>query len=83
MKVPEKGGTFMQERVRYYITKSGEEPTVRSVKVAKTSATHDGPGESSQDAVTEPKAPEKVTSAPAKAVQRLVNGAVRGRSIKP
>jgi hypothetical protein len=25
----------MQEPVRYYITKRGEEPTVRSVKVAK------------------------------------------------
>lgn len=26
----------MQQPVRYYITKSGEEPTVRSVKVAQT-----------------------------------------------
>ena len=26
----------MQEPIRYYITKSGEEPTVRSVKVAQS-----------------------------------------------
>jgi hypothetical protein len=30
----EKGGDSMQQPVRYYITKSGDEPTVRSVKVA-------------------------------------------------
>lgn len=28
----------MQQPVRYYITKSGEEPTVRSVKVARSAA---------------------------------------------
>ncbi len=39
--VPERGGVSMQERVRYYITKSGEEPTVRSVKVARSSPQSD------------------------------------------
>ena len=28
----------MQQPIRYYITKSGEEPVVRSVKVARASA---------------------------------------------
>jgi hypothetical protein len=32
--VSEKGGDFVQKPIRYYITKSGEEPTVRSVKIA-------------------------------------------------
>jgi hypothetical protein len=34
MRPPEKGGESMQQPIRYYITKSGDEPTVRSVKVA-------------------------------------------------
>ena len=69
----------MQERIRYYITKSGEEPTVRSVKVAKSSPEGDDSNVSSPEVVTTPKAPAKQTSAPARAVQRLVHGAVRGR----
>ena len=52
----------MQEPIRYYITKRGEEPTVRSVKVAQ-SVPED------EDAV-----------APTNAVERLVKGAIRGRS---
>ena len=39
--VLERGGVSMQGRIRYYITKSGEEPTVRSVKVAKSSSQRD------------------------------------------
>ena len=77
--VRRKGGASMQERTRYYITKSGEEPTVRSVKVAKSSPEGDQPDGSSPEVVTTPKAPAKQTSAPARAVQRLVHGAVRGR----
>ena len=69
----------MQERIRYYITKSVEEPTVCSVKVAKSSPEGDHPDGSSPEVVTTPKAPAKQTSAPARAVQRLVHGAVRGR----
>ncbi len=70
----------MQEPVRYYITKRGEEPTVRSVKVAQSapeSEDHVAPG---ADVVAEPKAPVRPTPAPAKAVERLVKGAIRGRS---
>ena len=70
----------MQEPVRYYITKRGEEPTVRSVKVAQSapeSEDHVVPG---ADVVAEPKAAERPTPAPAKAVERLVKGAIRGRS---
>jgi hypothetical protein len=77
--VSEKGGASMQERTRYYITKSGEEPTVRSVKVAKSSPEGDDSDVSSPDAATAPEAPAKPISAPARAVQRLVHGAVRGR----
>src|SRR3954471_18778417 len=33
-KAAEKGGEPMQKPIRYYITKDGEEPTVRSVEVA-------------------------------------------------
>ena len=53
----------MQEPVRYYITKRGEEPTVRSV-----------------DATTESNAPQRPVPTPARAVERLVKGAIRGRS---
>jgi hypothetical protein len=52
---------------------------VRSVKVAKSSPEGDDSNVSSPDAATTPKAPAKATSAPARAVRRLVHGAVRGR----
>jgi hypothetical protein len=68
----------MQERTRYYITKSGEEPTVRSVKVAKNSPDSDQVVPI-PEAPAAPQVPAKQTSAPARAVQRLVHGAVRGR----
>lgn len=32
---PEKGGRSMQQPIRYYITTSGEESTVRSVRVSR------------------------------------------------
>ena len=70
----------MQEPIRYYITKSGEEPTVRSVKVAQSAPDGDDRVAPSADAATEPKTPERPTPAPARAVGRLVKGAIRGRS---
>jgi hypothetical protein len=67
----------MQEPIRYYITKSGEEPTVRSVKVAQRPPERDDNGATSADAAAEPKAP---TPTPARTVERLVKSAIRGRS---
>ena len=69
----------MQDPVRYYITKRGEEPTVRSVKVAQGAPEGDDRVVPSADATAEPKAPERPTPAPARAVERLVKGAIRGR----
>ena len=70
----------MQEPIRYYITKRGEEPTVRSVKVAQSAPEGDDAVAPSADGADEPKAPQRPTPAPAKAVERLVKGAMRGRS---
>ena len=70
----------MQEPVRYYITKRGEEPTVRSVKVAQSAPERDDAVVPSADAAAEPKAPQRPAPAPASAVERLVKGAMRGRS---
>ena len=69
----------MQDPVRYYITKRGEEPTVRSVKVAQGAPEDQDRVVPSDDAAAEPKAPERPTPAPARAVERLVKGAIRGR----
>ena len=69
----------MQEPIRYYITKSGEEPTVRSVKVAQSAPEGDGHVASGADAAVESKAPARPVSVPAKAVERLVKGAIRAR----
>ena len=68
----------MQEPIRYYITKRGEDPTVRSVKVAQSAPEGDDRVAPSTDA-TEPTAPERPAPAPARAVERLVKGAIRGR----
>jgi hypothetical protein len=67
----------MQEPIRYYITKSGEEPTVRSVKVAQRPPEHDDNGDTSAEAAAEPTAP---IPTPARTVERLVKSAMRGRS---
>ena len=72
----------MQEPIRYYITKRGEEPTVRSVKVAQSAPEAEDRVAPSADATTEPKAPERPAPGPARAVERLVKGAIRGRSSK-
>ena len=68
----------MQDPVRYYITKRGEEPTVRSVKVAQSAPEREDRVSPSTDE-TEMKAPKRPAPAPAKAVERLVKGAIRGR----
>ena len=70
----------MQEPIRYYITKRGEEPTVRSVKVAQSAPEGEDGVAPSGDAAAEPKAPQRPAPAPARAVERLVKGAMRGRS---
>ena len=70
----------MQEPIRYYITKRGEEPTVRSVKVAQSVPEGDDAVAPSADAAAEPQAPQRSAPAPARAVERLVKGAMRGRS---
>ena len=77
--VPEKGGASMQEPIRYYITKRGEEPTVRSVKVAQSAPQDDDRAAPSADASAEPQTPVRSAPAPARAVKRLVKGAIRGR----
>ena len=70
----------MQEPIRYYITKRGEEPTVRSVKVAQSAPEGEDGVAPSGDAAAEPNAPQHPALAPARAVERLVKGAMRGRS---
>jgi hypothetical protein len=72
----------MQEPIRYYITQCGEEPTVRSVKVAQSAPEGEDRVARSADATAEPKAPERPAPDPARAVERLVKGAIRGRSSK-
>jgi hypothetical protein len=74
----EKGGASMQERIRYYITKSGEELTVRSVKVAKPSPRRDDVDPSLPDEVAEAKSPSRPGSPPLRAGRRRENGAGSG-----
>jgi hypothetical protein len=70
----------MQEPIRYYITKRGEEPTVRSVKVAQSAPEGEDRVTPKEDVDTEPKASKRPAPAPARAVERLVKSAIRGRS---
>jgi hypothetical protein len=70
----------MQEPIRYYITKRGEEPTVRSVKVAQSAPEGEDRVAPSADTAAESKVPERSAATPVKAVERLVKGAIRGRS---
>lgn len=69
----------MQEPIRYYITKRGEEPTVRSVKVAQSAPEDEDRVAPSADSTAESKTAERPVPAPARAVKRLVKGAIRGR----
>jgi len=70
----------MQEPIRYYITKRGEEPTVRSVKVAQSGPEAEDRVTLKEDVDTEPKASKRPVPSPARAVERLVKDAIRGRS---
>ena len=74
----EKGGDAMQEQVRYYITKSGEEPTVRSVKVAVSPADLQRPYELEAPAGESPAVLDRDQDSKT-GVQRLVSGAIRKR----
>ena len=49
----------MQDPVRYYITKRGEESTVRSVKVAQSAPEGEDRVAPSADTTAESKAPER------------------------
>jgi len=66
----------VQKPVRYYITKSGEEPTVRSVKVALNPVERETRAEAIPAA--EQPAREQGWRSP-HAVSRLVKGAIRRR----
>jgi hypothetical protein len=78
--VLEKGGATMQERIRYYITKSGEELTVRSVKVAKVSLRRDDLDSSIPDDAAEVKSPSSPVSSRAGTGRRRANDAGPERS---
>lgn len=65
----------MQQPIRYYITKSGEEPVVRSVKVARASAHASERTETAH----KPPAPEARPDTPHEGVKQLVRGAIRKR----
>ena len=69
----------MQERIRYYITKSGEELTVRSVKVEKGSPRRDDHDPSTPDEGAEAKPASGPGSLPAGSVRRRDNAAGRVR----
>lgn len=71
----------MQQPIRYYITKSGEEPTVRSVKVAQEAPTSDMRDDlATQRAAENASSPRE--SAPPRdgvKVKQLMQGAIRRR----
>ena len=69
----------MQKPIRYYITKSGEEPTVRSVRVAQGANEPRVEAEASA-APTEAVAANRIAPAPAAEVTRRVKDAIRRRS---
>ena len=70
----------MQERIRYYITKSGEEPTVRSVKVAKGSPERDDLDAAIPSAAAESKSPHDANRSPGDG--RAVPGKWRGSRVR-
>jgi hypothetical protein len=66
----------VQKPIRYYITKSGEEPTVRSVKVALNPVDR----EPRVETVAVPEQPSREQGwRRSHAVSRLVEGAIRRR----
>ena len=76
-----KGGASMRKPIRYYITKSGDEPTVRSVRVALGA---DEPRVEPEAAATasETTAANRRSPAPATEVKRRVKNAIRRRSVR-
>jgi hypothetical protein len=77
---PEKGGASMQKPIRYYITKSGEEPTVRSVRVALGADESRVEPETSA-AEAETRVVDRHSPVPAVAVRRRVKDAIRRRTV--
>ena len=66
----------MQKPIRYYITKSGEEPTLRSVRVTRSESE---PSVEPDTTVTTPEGPvgSRPAAAPAAEVTRRVKDAIR------
>jgi hypothetical protein len=69
----------MQQPIRYYITKSGEEPTVRSVKVARSASDVDLRDELEVKRAIESQATASNGTERRRSVKRLVAGAIRKR----
>jgi hypothetical protein len=68
----------MRKTIRYYITNAGEEPTVRSVRVAMSAADRADHVETAAANEREPD-PVRYRMAPS-GVQRLVKGAISKRT---
>jgi hypothetical protein len=72
----------MQQQIRYYIEKSGEEPTVRSVKVARSAV------EPVERAMAQPSIGAELSTSPRerageerrRGVKRLLRDAIRRRT---
>jgi hypothetical protein len=73
----------MQKPIRYYITKSGEEPTVRSVTVALGSPRLDERPEEGAAAPVDTVPAARETAEATAAVKRRVRNAIRRRAPQP
>ena len=73
----------MQEAIRYYITKRGDEPTVRSVKVALGAEADEQVREDATTADAARQANDAPSRRSRKDVGRLVKKAVRKRTATP
>ncbi len=71
----------MQKPIRYYITKSGDEPTVRSVQVALPAPDRAGDAEGDLGP-TQPPAAIRTIAAPKTDGKRRVKDALRGRAVE-
>lgn len=69
----------MRKPIRYYITKTGEEPTVRSVKVALAAAEATDLTKTTATTQVDPVTPSREAPRPI-GVRRLVKSAMRRRS---
>jgi hypothetical protein len=70
----------MQKPIRYYITKSGDEPTVRSVTIALGSPRLDDRAEDGAVVQAEPANPARESDAATDGVKRRVKNAIRRRA---